>query len=72
MFLKERDRLIRKFDNETIWIEPWGDNSLRVRATLLPEMPDNKWALLDRQEKEKITGRLLNHCNYRKFFVYYA
>lgn len=52
MFLKERDRLIRKFDNETIWIEPWGDNSLRVRATLLPEMPDNKWALLDRQEKE--------------------
>ena len=52
MFLKERDRLIRKFDNETIWIEPCGDNSLRVRATLLPEMPDNKWALLDRQEKE--------------------
>ena len=52
MFLKERDRLIRKFDNETVWIEPWGDNSLRVRATLLPEMPDNKWALLDRQEKE--------------------
>ena len=52
MFLKERDRLIRKFDNETIWIESWGDNSLRVRATLLPEMPDNKWALLDRQEKE--------------------
>ena len=52
MFLKERDRLIRKFDNETVWIEPWGDNSLRIRATLLPEMPDNKWALLDRQEKE--------------------
>ena len=52
MFLKERDKLIRKFDNETVWIEPWGDNSLRVRATLLPEMPDNKWALLDRQEKE--------------------
>ena len=52
MFLKERDRLIRKFDNETVWIEPWGDNSLRVRATLLPEMPNNKWALLDKQEKE--------------------
>lgn len=52
MFLKESDRLIRKFDNETVWIEPWGDNSLRVRATLLPEMPNNKWALLDKQEKE--------------------
>lgn len=52
MFLKERDKLIRKFDNETVWIEPWGDNSLRIRATFLPEMPDNKWALIDRQEKE--------------------
>ena len=55
MFLKERDRLIRKFDNETVWIEPWGDNSLRVRATLLPEMPDNNGHYLIDKKKKTIT-----------------
>jgi alpha-D-xyloside xylohydrolase len=44
---KNKDRLIRQFDNETLWIEPWGENSLRVRATknaMINEQLD--WALL--------------------------
>ena len=44
---KNKNRLIRQFDNETLWIEPWGENSLRVRATknaMINEQLD--WALL--------------------------
>lgn len=43
---RENNRLIRQYDMETVWIEPWGENSLRVRATRRYEMPDNDWALL--------------------------
>ena len=48
MLRKEGNRLIREFDSEQIWIEPWGANSLRVRVTqarTMP-MPDEEWALL--------------------------
>jgi alpha-D-xyloside xylohydrolase len=46
MFERDGDRLIFRYDAETLWIEPWGDNSLRVRSTKKPEMPDRDWALL--------------------------
>lgn len=46
LFLKEGKRLVRVFDYETLWIEPWGDNSLRVRSTMNKEMDDTLWALL--------------------------
>ncbi len=31
---------------ETLWIEPWGVDRLRVRATVLPEMPLRDWSLI--------------------------
>jgi alpha-D-xyloside xylohydrolase len=40
------NRLVRTCDGETLWIEPWGDNSLRVRATRRSEMLLTDWALL--------------------------
>lgn len=48
MLRKENDRLIREFDSEQIWIEPWGANSLRVRVTKASRMPapEGEWALL--------------------------
>jgi len=46
MFSKDGSRLIYRYDAETLWIEPWGQNSLRVRATKLPAMPEEDWALL--------------------------
>ena len=46
MFERYGDRLIYRYDAETLWIEPWGDNSLRVRSTKKPTMPDRDWALL--------------------------
>ena len=39
-------RLIFKYDAETLWIEGWGTNGLRVRATKMHQMPEEDWALL--------------------------
>lgn len=46
MFQATGNRLIRRFDSEILWIEPWGENSLRVRATCEAAMPETDWALL--------------------------
>lgn len=45
MLFKDGSRLCYKFDAEILWIEPWGDNALRVRATK-STMPTEDWALL--------------------------
>ncbi|KAK9452521.1 glycoside hydrolase family 31 protein [Dipodascopsis uninucleata] len=45
MFYAEKNRLTFKYDAETLWIESWGENALRVRATKHHEMPDTNWAL---------------------------
>ncbi|MDC7289613.1 glycoside hydrolase family 31 protein [Blautia schinkii] len=56
MFRKEEHRLIFQYDAEKLWIEPWGENSLRVRATKNGQMPDEDWALLPPAEsKSSIT-----------------
>lgn len=46
MFQMDGHRLVWRYDNEILWIEPWGENSLRVRATAEMTMPDENWALL--------------------------
>jgi len=46
LFLQEDNRLVYRYDAENVWIEPWGENSLRVRATKMAEMPKDDWALL--------------------------
>lgn len=41
------NRLIREFNNETLWIEGWNDNSVRVRSTVSSSIDDSHdWALL--------------------------
>ncbi|MGD8164914.1 glycoside hydrolase family 31 protein [Pantoea sp. FN0307] len=42
----ESHRLIWQFDRQTLIIEPWGENSLRVRASCQPDITDTDWALL--------------------------
>jgi alpha-D-xyloside xylohydrolase len=32
-------RLTYRYDAEKLWVEPWGDNSLRIRATKMAVMP---------------------------------
>lgn len=46
IFKIEGHRLVCQYDNEKLWIEPWGENSLRVRATQLAAMQSEDWALL--------------------------
>lgn len=49
-FRREGSRLIYHYDAEELWIEPWGKNSLRVRATHMAEMPQENWALTELPE----------------------
>ncbi|WP_426332808.1 TIM-barrel domain-containing protein [Paenibacillus silvae] len=45
MFRTENGRLVREYDHERLWIEPWGENSLRIRASYA-EITDDDWALM--------------------------
>ncbi|MGJ7441304.1 hypothetical protein [Aquipuribacter sp. MA13-6] len=36
----------RRGDGETVVVEPWGRDSVRVRAVVLGEVADDDWALL--------------------------
>lgn len=47
-FSTNENRLIARAGSETLWIEAWGENSLRVRVTREAEMDSNDWALIDR------------------------
>lgn len=46
-FTQNGKRLMGRSGSETIWIEPWGENSLRVRMTKEAHMDQNDWALID-------------------------
>lgn len=48
MFRKENEKLVYRYDAEELWIEPWGANSIRVRATKCCEMPKDHWALCEK------------------------
>jgi len=53
MFKREKNRLIFNYNNERVWIEPWGNDSVRVRASKMPYMPNENWAL---EEVPEVTG----------------
>ena len=42
------ERLVFHYDAEEVWIEAWGENALRVRATKERQMPQEDWALLNK------------------------
>lgn len=44
-FRNENGILKYHYDAEEVWLEPWGNNSFRVRATKNAEMLDTAWAL---------------------------
>lgn len=46
MFRVDNDKLVFHYDAEELWIEPWGDNALRIRATKNHSMPKENWSLL--------------------------
>ena len=54
-FTQNGNRLIGQAGVETIWVEPWGQNSLRVRMTKEAVMDSNDWALIDAPEAAEPT-----------------
>ena len=45
-YFEEKDHsLYYRYDAERVIIDPWGDNSFRVRASKMSEMPEELWAL---------------------------
>ena len=46
-FKNDGNRLIMTRGNQTLWIEPWGENSLRVRMTKDAHMDEHDWALTE-------------------------
>ncbi|WP_100398770.1 glycoside hydrolase family 31 protein [Bacillus sp. FJAT-44742] len=51
-FKVENQRLVRLYDSEKLWVEPWGENSFRVRATHMEAMQNENWALLPPEDFE--------------------
>ena len=47
----ENNRLIIGSGKQTLWLEPWGKNSFRVRMTGEPIMDANDWALTEKVEE---------------------
>ncbi|MBQ7783919.1 MAG: glycoside hydrolase family 31 protein [Oscillospiraceae bacterium] len=53
----ENNKLIIKNGNSQVWIEPWGESSLRLRMTAEPEMDDNDWALSEKVMQTEVQYR---------------
>lgn len=45
IFNEDHGILKYHYDAEEVWLEPWGKNSLRIRATKNPEFNKENWAL---------------------------
>ncbi len=52
MLTKIDNKLIFHYDAEELWIEPWGNNALRIRASKNAGMSEENWALLDAVQTE--------------------
>ncbi|MEE0619295.1 TIM-barrel domain-containing protein [Intestinibacter bartlettii] len=48
MFYVDGNKLIRKFDNEIVSIEPWGENSFRVKVSPNGTLPEYENALTEK------------------------
>lgn len=62
-FFREENHCLKfHFDAEELWVEPWGANSLRVRATKQAKMPAENWALS--METERTDVQIQIHKDY--------
>ena len=44
MLFADGEKLVFRYDDHTLWVQPWGENAFRIRATKLASMPDQDWA----------------------------
>ena len=63
MFIAENNALIFKKGNETLRIEPWGKDSLRVRASLNPKFLDDDKGLSEPVNHGTATIQLDKACD---------
>ncbi|RKD30206.1 glycoside hydrolase family 31 protein [Lacrimispora algidixylanolytica] len=49
LFRKENGKLIYHYDAEEVILEPWGENSLRVRGFKTGKLKERNWALLEQE-----------------------
>lgn len=54
MLSAEGNKLVFRFDAEEVWIEPWGCDAIRIRATKMGQMPVHNWALLEPEILPKV------------------
>lgn len=47
---REGNKLVHRWDGETLVVEPWGNNSLRVRSAVMREPEDTDYALLPQED----------------------
>lgn len=52
---KEEKKLIIADGKSQVWIESWGENSLRVRMSAVAQMDKNDWALIEKVEETSPT-----------------
>ena len=57
-FLTEDNRFIIRDGMSQLWIEPWGENSFRVRMTKDSEMDSHDWALGEKMPEVKMDVKL--------------
>ena len=63
---QEGNALVYRWDGEVLSIQHWGENSFRVRSTVLGELEDTDYALLPAKETEaqihveEYTARIVN------------
>lgn len=48
MLRSEKNRIVYSCDGETLWVEAWGRNGLRIRAFRGNHRPTEDWALTER------------------------
>ncbi|MFT2690244.1 TIM-barrel domain-containing protein [Clavibacter zhangzhiyongii] len=51
-FTTDGTRLVWRGDGETLVVEPWGPDSLRVRSRIMAPVADSDWALLPQPEAD--------------------
>ncbi|MGE9881744.1 TIM-barrel domain-containing protein [Blautia obeum] len=61
----EEQKIIYHYDAEELWIEGWGKNGLRIRATKNAQMPEEDWALNPLSKVSVETDRLENGVRVR-------
>ncbi|MEY8354293.1 glycoside hydrolase family 31 protein [Lachnospiraceae bacterium 54-53] len=62
VFRRENNCLKFHYDAEELWIQPWGANSFRVRASKMDKMPGEDWALSVKPEDVQPEIKIEKDC----------